>query len=552
MKKDSKKTSLPLEGKKALVIDDMGAAVVIGKNMLMTLGAAHVDTATDYQIAFSRIAQKRYDIILCDFNLGIGLNGQQLLRDLRHINRLSYTTLFIVVSGERTHDIVLGTIECEPDGYIAKPFTQGDFKHRIIKLVEQQALFQEFNQAQDDREYDEAIKIAKQIMIHHPRMRSLALRKTANMLYEQKRYPEARDLFERALVLREEQTWAQIGRARCMAEMGELDEAIDSFQTIISQNQLAVPAMDSLATCYERKKKKREALDMLLQSAALSPMSLDRQRWLSGLSMDVGEINLSVKACKMILKLAEGTLKEAPEQHDQYAKTLRKAVAFTQDPKKKAELIEEGRGHLKVALKKYEENPNAREYLKFNEAMFRSLEKFEQGNEEESIAIIDAAVIRHRDLLKEDPMLNIDVAEAKLYADDRAGAEQLLREVMKKYPEQKELLEKIHSIIDSPIPYHQRIIISELNRKGRSEYDAGLYEDALASFRKALEIYPKHPAINLNAVQVMLKMIESGHRSPNAYREAKQYLDASVTLEPEHPEYQRKEAFKRFLSKKLA
>jgi tetratricopeptide (TPR) repeat protein len=254
----------------------------------------------------------------------------------------------------------------------------------------------------------------------------------------------------------------------------------------------------------------------------------------------------------MILKLAQGTLKETPEQHDQYARTLRKAVAFTQDPKKKSELIEEGRSHLKNVLKKYEENPAAREYLKFNEAMFRSLEKFEQGNDEESIAIIDAAVIRHRDLLKQDPMLNIDVAEAKLYADDRAGAEQLLREVMKKYPEQKELLEKIHSIIDSPIPFHQRIIIAELNRKGRSEYDAGLYEDALASFRKALEIYPKHPAINLNAVQVMLKMIEAGQRSPNAYREAKQYLDASVSLEPEHPEYERKEAFKRFLGKKIA
>lgn len=552
MKKESKKLTPPLEGKKALVIDDMGAAVVIGKNMLMNLGAAHVDIASDYQIAFSRIAQKRYDLILCDFNLGIGLNGQQLLRDLRHINRLSYTTLFIVVSGERTHDIVLGTIECEPDGYIAKPFTQGDFKHRIIKLVEQQELFLEFNQAQDDRQYDQAVKIAKQIMIHHPRMRSLALRKTANMLYEQKRYAEARDLFERALVLREEQIWAQIGRARCMAEMGELDEAIESFQAIISKNQLAVPAMDSLAICYERKKQKREALDMLLQSAALSPMSLDRQRWLSGLSMDVGEINISVKACKMILKLAEGTLKESPEQHDLYARTLRKAVAYTQDLKKKAELIEEGRTHLKTALKKYEENPEAREYLKFNEAMFRSLEKFEQGNDEESIAIIDAAVIRHRDLLKQDPMLNIDVAEAKLYADDRAGAEQLLREVMKKYPEQKELLEKIHSIIDSPIPFHQRIIISELNRKGRSEYDAGLYEEALASFRKALEIYPMHPAINLNAVQVMLKMIDAGQRTPNAYREAKQYLDASVALEPEHPEYERKEAFKRFLNKKTA
>ena len=552
MKKEQKKTSPLLEGKKALVIDDMGAAVVIGKNMLLSLGASQVETASDYQLAFSKIAQKHYDIILCDFNLGIGLNGQQLLRDLRHINRLSYTTLFIVVSGERTHDIVLGTIECEPDGYIAKPFTQGDFKQRLTKLVEQQEIFLEFNQAQDQKDYDLAVKLAKMIMISQPRSRSLALRKTANMLYEQKRYQEARDLFEKALKLREDQTWAQIGRARCMAEMGANDQAIQAFQEIIQSNQLAVPAMDSLAICYERKKQKREALEMLIKSASYSPMSLDRQSWLSELSMEVGEIDTSVKACKMILKLAEGTLKETPKHHDQYARTLRKAVAFTEDPKKKAELIKEGREQLKLALKKYEDNDAAREYLKFNEAMFRSLEKFEQGKAEEAIAIIDAAVIRHKDLLKDDTLLNIDVAEAKLYADDRAGAEQLLREVMKQYPDNKVLLDRIHNIIDSPIPYHQRIIISELNRKGRTEYDDGHYEEALRSFRKALEIYPQHPAINLNAVQVMLKMIEAGQRSANAYREAKQYLDASVTLELEHPEYERKEAFKRFLKKKMA
>ncbi len=551
MKKESKNVLPLLDGKKALVIDDMGAAAVIGKNMLMSLGANHVETSADYPSAFSKIVKRNYDIILCDFNLGMGLNGQQLLRDLRHINRLSYQTLFIVVSGERTHDIVLGTIECEPDGYIAKPYTQGDFKHRLTKLVEQQEIFKEFNQAQDDKAYDRAVELAKQIMIKLPKSRSLALRKTANMLYEQKRYEESLEMFNRALALRKEQTWAQIGRARCIAEMGQVDEAIEEFKSIISTSHLAVPAMDSLAVCYERKKQKREAFDMLMKSASLSPMSLDRQRWLSGLSLDVGEIDVSLKSCRMILKLAEGTLKESPHQHDLYAKTLRKAVSFTQDPKKKAELLEEGRNHLKLSLKKYADNEPAREHLKFNEAMFRSLEKFEQGKAEESIAIIDAALIRHKALLEEEPLLNIDVAEAKLYADDRAGAEQLLRDVMKRYPENKVLVERIQAIIDSPIPYHQRVIIAELNRKGRIDYEQGKFEDALSSFRKALEVYPQHPAINLNAVQVMLKMIEAGQRSNNGYREAKHYLDACVTLEPEHPEYERKEAFKRFLSKKV-
>ncbi|MCP5207118.1 MAG: tetratricopeptide repeat protein [Hahellaceae bacterium] len=535
-----------LDGKRALVIDDMGAAVVIGRNMLLGLGAKHVETAGDYQTAFPKIAKKHYDIILCDFNLGSGLNGQQILRDLRHINRLSYTTLFVVVSAERTHDIVLGTIECEPDGYIAKPFTQGDFRVRITKLVEQQTVFKEFNEALDRKEYDVAFGISEKIMASQPKYRMLAIRKTAGVLYELKRFEEALALFNKAIEVRE-QTWAQIGRARCIAELGDIKTAIQEFEDVIITNPLAVPAIDSLAVCHLREGRKREAQEAVVKATSLSPMSIERQRWLGDLSMDVGELDTSLKAYKSILKLSEGTLKETIKQHETYTKTLRKAVESAQDAKKRGELVEEGRKHIKNALKKYENH----ESLKFNDSLFRALEKHNKGDSEESIAIIDAICERHKDLIKEDPEITIDIAETRFHAGDRPGAEAMLQDLLKKHPENKKLCERIQAIIDTPLPYYQRIFITEMNRKGKQEYDAGHYENALESFRKALEVYPQHPAINLNAVQVMLKMIDAGARSENGYREAKVYLDASVALEPEHPEYERKEAFKRYLNKKL-
>lgn len=535
-----------LDGKRALVIDDMGAAVVIGRNMLLGLGAKHVETAGDYQNAFPKIAKKHYDIILCDFNLGAGLNGQQILRDLRHINRLSYTTLFVVVSAERTHDIVLGTIECEPDGYIAKPFTQGDFRVRITKLVEQQTAFRDFNVALDKKEYDLAFSVAQKIMISQPKYCMLAIRKTANVLYEIKRYDEALTLFNKAIEVRP-QTWAQIGRARCIAEKGDIKRAIEEFEGVIETNPLAVPAIDSLAVCHLREGRKREAQEAVVKATGLSPMSIERQRWLGDLSMDVGELDAALKAYKTILKLADGTLKETIKQHETYVKTMRKAVESAQEPKKRAALIEEGRQHLKGAMKKYE----GEDSLKMNDSLFRALEKHQKGDAEEAIAIIDAVCERHKDLIKDDPEITIDIAETKFHAGDRPGAEALLTDLMKKHPENKKLCERIQAIIDTPLPYYQRIFITEMNRKGKQEYEAGSYEDALASFRKALEVYPQHPAINLNAVQVMLKMIDAGSRSGNAFREAKVYLDASVTLEPEHPEYERKEAFKRYLNKKV-
>jgi tetratricopeptide (TPR) repeat protein len=541
-------TKALLHNRKAMVIDDMGAAVVIARNMLISLGAKVVDTAHDYQSAFPQIARKHYDLILCDFNLGSGLNGQQLLRDLRHVERLSYTTLFVVVSAERTKDIVLGTIECEPDGYIAKPFTQGDFKKRITRLVEQQSVFKSFNQALDAKNYRKAFGIADSIMSNEPRYANLALKRKAGVLYEIKAFEEAKNLFDEALRKHSGQTWAKIGRARCIAEMGDMDQAIEEFEQIIVDNKLAVPAIDSLANCYLRLGNKRVAQETVAKSLELSPMSIERQRWQGELSMEVGELESSMKAYDSVIKLASGTLKENPKQYESYIKAVRKAIESSVDDKLGKELIAKGKKVIKDALKKFEDA----ESLRLNQTLLRALEKCKQGEAEESIAIIDAAIERHKDMLRDDPEAVIDLAETKFFAGDRPGAESMLKDLMTRYPDNKKLVDRIQAIIDTPLPYHKRVLITELNRRGKQFYEQENYEEALKHFDHALHEYPLHPAINLNAIQVLLKMIETGNLSKDGYGKAREYLDASVPLETEHPEFNRKEAFTKFLNKKLS
>ncbi|WP_250656886.1 response regulator [Alkalimarinus coralli] len=534
-----------LHGKRAIVIDDMGAAVAIGRNMLMSLGAKQVDTANDYQSAFMLLARKKYDLVLCDFNLGAGLNGQQLLRDLRHIDRLSYTTLFVVVSAERTKDIVLGTIECEPDGYIAKPFTQGDFIQRITRLVNQQAAFKAFNQALDNKQYAEAFAEADRIRAEQPKYSNMALRKKAGTLYELKRYEGALEQFDKALE-KHPLTWAQIGRARCIAEMGNTAQAIEEFEAIIQNNGLAVPAIDSLATCLLREGRKKDAQETVEKAISLSPMSIERQRWLGELSTDIGELETAVKANRSVLKLAQGTLKESVKQYETFSRTLRKAIEAESDSKIISERIQDGRQVIKEGLQKFEDE----ESLKLNDTLYRSLDKFKQGDNEETIAIVDAAIERHKDLLTQEPSLVIDIAETKLLAGDRPSAEGMLRKLIKDHSGNKNLVDQVQSILDIPLPHHQRVLITEKNREGKHQYDAGDYEKALSSFRDALTLYPNHPSINLNAIQATLKLIESGERSEKALYEALEYLNASVPLEKDHPEYSRKEAFQNYLEKR--
>ncbi len=66
------------------------------------MGASHLDDAKDAINAMAKIKSQHYDVILCDYNLGEGQNGQQFLEEAKSRNLLHYGTIFIMITAENT------------------------------------------------------------------------------------------------------------------------------------------------------------------------------------------------------------------------------------------------------------------------------------------------------------------------------------------------------------------------------------------------------------------------------------------------------------------
>ena len=79
--------------------------------------------------------RNRYDVILHDYNLGEGLNGQQVLEQLHAEQLLSPHCIFIMVTAENTQAMVLAALECEPDDYLTKPFNKVTLQTRLERLI---------------------------------------------------------------------------------------------------------------------------------------------------------------------------------------------------------------------------------------------------------------------------------------------------------------------------------------------------------------------------------------------------------------------------------
>jgi CheY-like chemotaxis protein len=92
------------------------------RTIAQTIGAFSVEFASNYQDAIYRIRNNTPDIILCDYMLGDGRSGQQLLEELRRFNLLPDETIFMMVTGEQSYEQVVSAVELVPDDYIIKPF----------------------------------------------------------------------------------------------------------------------------------------------------------------------------------------------------------------------------------------------------------------------------------------------------------------------------------------------------------------------------------------------------------------------------------------------
>ena len=73
--------ALNLKDARVLIIDDFEGMLRMLREFIRVAGAQQIDTAKNGKDAVAALAKHKYDVVLCDYNLGEGKNGQQILEE---------------------------------------------------------------------------------------------------------------------------------------------------------------------------------------------------------------------------------------------------------------------------------------------------------------------------------------------------------------------------------------------------------------------------------------------------------------------------------------
>ena len=145
--------------KNYLIVDDFVGVRQLLRESLRSLGAKNIDQASSGGEAMGLLARIRYDVVLCDYNLGDGKNGQQVLEEARVRNLVNPSTVWLMVSAEKSVESVMGAAEHQPDAYLIKPITEGVLLTRLNRVWHKKQIFRLIDQAYAEKDYLRAARL---------------------------------------------------------------------------------------------------------------------------------------------------------------------------------------------------------------------------------------------------------------------------------------------------------------------------------------------------------------------------------------------------------
>lgn len=112
-----------------LVVDDYQTMVRIIRNLLKQLGFENVDDASDGSTAISKMRDKKYGLVISDWNME-PMSGFELLQKVREEAALAETPFIIVTAESKTENVVAAK-KAGVSNYIVKPFNAQTLKTKI-------------------------------------------------------------------------------------------------------------------------------------------------------------------------------------------------------------------------------------------------------------------------------------------------------------------------------------------------------------------------------------------------------------------------------------
>lgn len=529
----------------ALVADEFENSRVSIRQMLQGLGVQHVDQTSSGKGVVEACRARRYDLILCDFRLTGNKNGQQVLEELRELQLLKPTNIFIIVSAETSRDVVMGIMESQPDEYLSKPFTQAVLARRLERQFQQSQALASMKGLLSKGKFPELIPLCIEHIRQEGRYSPWCKKTLVDAYLETGRFDELEQLCQAELAVRD-LDWALLGLAKMEAKKGNFEVAISMLEKLLRLFPQTIGAYDLLAECLQNVGKLDEAQAVLSDAIQISPRIHKRQKQMATVSMANGDTKSALKASQQTVRLGLNSIHENPDDYIQLVDIVSESADAVESSADRKRLLTEASQALTVVGKRFSNDDTVKLRKTLAESRFHAA----QGQKREAEQALQSAKQLASELEEGLPQdLVVEYGKTLYSAGEHEQAEAMLASLVNDRNTSEFLKQQAADFLDEPVSSSAKAKAKELNKDGLSNYSKKQYLEAIDLFTAALEHSPRHPGLNLNLVQSILKLMEENGREEHMITQCVAALQRLQHVTPSHKQHKRLVALKEYVAK---
>lgn len=510
--------------KSVLILDDMPEARTSMRSLVGSLGCERIAVSGTVKDALEQFKNNAFDVILADYYLGGGTDGQQFLEYLRTRRIIGRNVLFVMVTAEKGYENVVTAAECLPDDYLLKPFTADVLKLRLERLLEKKLRLALIDKLQDKGDWAGVLKACDEIIAARDRYLVDAMRIKGNALLAAGRATDAVEFYRQMIALRP-LPWAKLGLSRALHQQGSVDECKAFLGDLIQESPKLMAAYDLLGKVHLAAGDADAALDILDSACAISPNSLARHRAVAAVAEDKGDFKRVEAALEKVVRKTRNTpLRETGD-------IARLGNAFTEngEPVKAVALIEDACKNFKVDV----DDP----FLAAVEAVAHQ----KAGNRDKAEAALSRAM--RTDSAHLPPSVAMAVAKACLSTGKQDLAHGILKTLVQTHPEAKVLHDRVSTVLrdhgsgtmaESLVAESIREII-QLNNEAVHKAKAGELAVAAEMLTSAAQRLPGNLQIVANAATALLFDILNSGLNAEKLIQAQAFQKSVLASDPAHP-----------------
>jgi len=519
-----------LKGKKVLIIDDFQEMRVMLRTMVEPLAPEMIKLAQNGEDAIECLENNKFDVVFCDYNLGKGKDGQQVLEEAKHRELLSYDSIYMMCTAENTSEMVMGAIDYLPDDYISKPFNRTVIHARLKKQLEKKENLKDISKAIADKNHKKAIAYCDKLLQDTPPNRLDLLKIKGELITTLGNYDVAADLYE-DIIEERDIPWAYLSLGKVRYLQDDFDEAIEVFEGLVKENSSNVAAYDWLAKTYEALDELDKAQEMLNIGVIKSPKSLIRQRKLAQVAYKNEDLKTAQSAFEHAINVGQHSCYKQPDDYNGLAKTLVDS-GHADDAFNIAEKM----------AKDFKNDSNAEMVAAITKGMVHT----SKGDKEAAEECLQGAM----ELFNQNPQgLSTDIAleltDLCLSTGKDDDANEITKNLVRNHHDDKKLIERTKKIYaaagksdagDALIDKTTTEIV-DINNKGAHLLKDGKLEESIELFMKAARGMPDNTVVNLNAAySIMMQMKKTGKIKKYSSR-VESYLERVHNIDPANKKY---------------